>query len=205
MNVSSINPITRTRLALLLACASTGAIAHPGHVGQADGISNFLEGALHPLTGVDHLLAMLAVGIWSALAYPSLRRAIYLPLSFSLILLLGALLGVAGLHVPMIEPVIMVSLLVLGLLLATRATLPVATGSTAVAFFAFFHGAAHGTELPDAGYAFAFILGFMLTTGLVHCIGMTAGSILSQRQTWLARLTGFGIASYGAALLLATR
>ncbi|PJX23817.1 urease accessory protein UreJ [Advenella sp. S44] len=188
--------------ALALAGLPLATLAHPGHFEHVDPMSMFNEGLLHPLTGPDHLLAMLAVGIWSAMAYPSLKRAIYIPLSFSSILLVGALLGMAGMQIPLVEPLIMASLLVLGLMLAGMARLSLATGSALVAFFAFFHGAAHGMELPEGGAASLFILGFMLSTLFIHCVGMIAGAILARHRTWMARLTGAGIASYGAVLFL---
>ena len=178
-------------------------LAHPGHAEHTDTLSMLTEGLLHPLAGPDHLLAMLAVGIWSALVYPSLKRAIAIPLSFSIILLVGALMGMAGLRIPLVEPLIMTSLLVLGLMLAGMARLPLSVGAALVAFFAFFHGAAHGMELPQGGAAILFILGFMVSTLLIHCTGMVAGAILTRRHAWPARLAGAGIASYGAILMLA--
>ena len=194
----------RSLLAMpLLLCLSQPALAHPGHHAHPDGLSMLTDGLLHPLAGPDHLLAMLAVGIWSAMVYPTLKRAIYIPISFSLILLVGALMGMAGMHVPLVEPLILASLLVLGLMLAGMARLPLLLGSILVAFFAFFHGAAHGMELPAGGSAILFILGFMVSTLLIHCTGMVAGTILTRRRTWPARLAGAGIASYGAVLMLA--
>jgi len=189
--------------ALALLSLAQPVLAHPGHPEHTDTLSMLADGLLHPLTGPDHLLAMLAVGVWSALVYPSIKRAIALPLAFSTIVLLGALLGMAGLSIPLVEPLIMASLLVLGLMLAGMAKLPLPLGAGLVAVFAFFHGAAHGMELPEGGTAFLFVLGFMVSTLLIHCIGMVAGAILTQRHAWPARLAGAGIASYGAILMLA--
>ncbi len=199
----SVRKLRSLVMTFVMSCISLSAMAHPGHLEHTDAVSMLTEGFLHPLAGPDHLLAMLAVGIWSALAYPSLKRAIYIPLSFSLILLFGALTGMAGMRIPLVEPLIMASLLVLGLLLASMARLPLAAGSVLVAFFAFFHGAAHGMELPDGGNAGLFIMGFMISTLLIHCTGMTAGAILTRQHTWPARLAGIGIASYGAMLMVA--
>ncbi len=203
MYPSSLRRIKSPVMTIAMSAVSLPALAHPGHPSHTDGISMLTEGFLHPLTGPDHLLAMLAVGVWSVLAYPNLKRAVTLPLCFSLILFGGAMLGIAGLQVPLVEPLIMTSLLVLGLLLAGTAKLPLAAGSALVAFFAFFHGAAHGMELPQGSNAAFFVVGFMFSTLLIHCIGMTAGSILTRRHAWPARLAGVGIASYGAVLLLA--
>ncbi|WP_193086732.1 HupE/UreJ family protein [Advenella sp. FME57] len=198
-------PATQMRkmlTALALLSLAQPVLAHPGHPGHTDTISMLTDGLLHPLAGPDHLLAMLAVGVWSALVYPSIKRAVYVPLSFSIILLVGALMGMAGLHIPLVEPLIMASLLVLGLMLAGMTRLPLPVGSVLVAFFAFFHGAAHGLELPQGGTAIVFILGFMASTLLIHCTGMVAGAILTRRHVWPARLAGAGIASYGAILML---
>lgn len=123
------------------------------------------------------------------------------PASFLCLLLVGALAGVAGLHLPAVEPIIMASLLVLGLLVASRATLPNWAGSALVGFFALFHGMAHGAELPHAASPAYFIAGFMLATLALHLIGLVAGFNLKQRHAWLTRIAGAGIAGYGVALL----
>lgn len=199
-------PATQLRkmlTALALLSLAQPVLAHPGHPEHTDTLSMLIDGLLHPLAGPDHLLAMFAVGIWSALVYPSVKRAIYIPLSFSIILLVGALIGMAGLRIPLVEPLILASLLVLGLMLTTMTRLPLSMGAALVAFFAFFHGAAHGMELPQGGSALLFILGFMVSTLLIHCTGMVAGAILTRRHAWPARLAGVGIASYGAILMLA--
>lgn len=148
-----------------LALVSTAALAHPGH--ELPG-NMLMEGLTHPLTGVDHLLAMFAVGLWSALAHENIRTAIWTPVSFLCLLLIGALLGMAGLSLPAIEPIIMASLMVLGLLVASRISLPNWTGAALAGFFALFHGIAHGAELPVGGSAVLYIIGFMLATFALH-------------------------------------
>jgi urease accessory protein len=162
-----------------------------------------MEGLTHPLTGVDHLLAMFAVGLWSALTHENIRAAIWTPVSFLCLLLVGALLGMAGLSLPAIEPIIMASLLVLGLLVASRVSLPNWASAALVGFFALFHGIAHGAELPMGGSAAAFIVGFMLTTFALHIVGLATGFTFKQRGLWLTRLAGAGIAAYGVALFAA--
>jgi len=189
--------------ALALLSLSRPALAHPGHPEHTDTLSMLSEGLLHPLAGPDHLLAMLAVGVWSALVYPSLKHAIYIPLSFSTLLFAGALLAMAGVRIPLIEPLIMTSLLVLGLMLTGVTRLSLSVAAMLVAFFALFHGVAHGVALPQGGTAIVFIAGFMVSTLLIHCTGMVAGAILTRRHAWPARLAGAGIASYGAILMLA--
>lgn len=182
-----------------LALVSGAALAHPGH----DVSSNMLlSGLTHPLTGMDHLFAMLAVGLWSALTHKSVRSALWTPVSFLCLLLVGALLGLAGFTLPAMEPMIMGSLLVLGLLVASRLALPNWAGAALVGFFAVFHGMAHGAELPVGGSAAAFIAGFMLTTLALHVSGLAAG-LAMQRSVWLTRLLGAGIAAYGVALIAA--
>ena len=186
--------------ALGLTLVSGAALAHPGH--EIPG-NMFLSGLSHPLTGIDHLFAMLAVGLWSALTHDNIRSALWTPVSFLSLLLVGALLGMAGVTLPAIEPIIMASLLVLGLLVASRAALPTWASTALVGFFALFHGMAHGSELPIGGSAAAFIAGFMLTTFTLHVVGLAAGFAFKQRGLWLTRIAGAGIAIYGVALFAA--
>lgn len=198
---SSFRSVCRfTTRALGLALVSTTVLAHPGH--EIPG-NMFLSGLSHPFTGIDHLFAIFAVGLWSALTHDNLRSAIWTPVSFLALLLIGALLGMAGVHLPAIEPIIMASLLVLGLLVASRISLPNWAGASLVGFFALFHGIAHGSELPVGGSATAFILGFMLSTFTLHVTGLTAGFTLKNKGLWLTRVAGAGIAAYGIALFTA--
>lgn len=186
--------------AAALALTSFAAAAHPGHE-QNVARSMFQAGLLHPLTGLDHLLAMVAVGIWAALSHDTIRQAVWTPVSFLCLLLVGALLGMAGLSLPGVEPVIMASLLVFGLLLASRAAIPGIAGAMLVGFFALFHGMAHGSELPTGAGAMVFIAGFMLSTLFLHGLGLAGGVVLKRRGMWLTRAAGAGIALYGASLL----
>lgn len=172
--------------------------AHPGHATN----NVFLSGLAHPVTGVDHLLAMLAIGLWSALSFDSARKAFSTPISFSLVLLLGALLGITGLNMPYIEPTILASLLTLGLLLACRTKLPITIGAILAGIFALAHGLAHGMELPAEGSAILFIIGFMLSTLLIHGAGLLLGFYLNTRSQWPGRLAGTGIAAYGVTLMI---
>ncbi|MBP6020060.1 MAG: HupE/UreJ family protein [Burkholderiaceae bacterium] len=182
-----------------LALLSGAALAHPGHEVSSNML---LSGLTHPLTGMDHLFAMLAVGLWAALTHKSVSSALWTPVSFLCLLLVGALLGLAGFTLPAMEPMIMGSLLVLGLLVASRLALPNWAGAALVGFFALFHGMAHGAELPLGGSAAAFIAGFMATTLALHVSGLVAGFSM-QRSVWLTRLLGAGIAAYGVALIAA--
>ncbi len=189
------------RIGLLLAASPALALAHtgtdPGHVhGTLDALA---AGFTHPLTGADHLAAMVAVGVWSALSSRKLWPA---PLAFAVTLWVGALLGLAGITPPWIEPMIAASLVVLGLLVATRAALPPVVGGVIVAGFALFHGAAHGQELVGASTGWA-IFGMVMATALLHATGVGLGWALRERSTWLPRAGGALIALFGASLIFA--
>jgi len=173
------------------------ALAHPG-AGAPHGHSAFLTGLLHPLTGTDHLAAMLALGVWSALA---VRPAWLAPAAFVLMLAAGALAGLAGLVVPAVEPMIAASLLVIGLLLARRQQLPLVLAATLAGGFAFFHGVAHGTEL-SASSPLPALGGMLAGTLLLHLAGMALGRYLLHRQRVLTAATGGAVALLGSALLL---
>lgn len=187
----------RTALVLLLA-APAAAFAHPGHPHLDGAAQSFAAGLMHPLTGLDHLCAMTVLGIWSAM---TARRVWLAPLAFALALLAGALLGLAGMPLPAVEPMIAVSLLALGLLTATQARLPESAGIAVAVLFALFHGHAHGAELPEEAVAAAYIGGFMLATVTLHCLGIAGGLALRRAHVWLARALGGGVALYGLALL----
>ena len=156
-----------------------------------------LSGLLHPYTGLDHLAAMLALGLWSALAV----RPVWLaPLAFVLMLAAGALAGFAGLAIPAVEPMVAASLLVLGLLLATRRGLPLGLAATLTGVFAFFHGAAHGTELIGLDHGRA-LVGMLLGTALLHGIGIVLGRTLYAHRHGLSTATGGAVALLGTTLL----
>lgn len=203
--------IQRTTLAGLATLASSAAWAHltpdaVQHLHSADLASSFTQGLIHPLTGVDHLTAMISVGMWSVLGSPQARslRAVWaLPAAFALTMLVGASLGLAGLHVPGVEPMIAASLLVLGLLLAARTAVSTIWGSMLVAGFALFHGLAHGQEL--GGHALAALCGMTLATVSLHAIGIWLGQRLQAaarpKQQWMTRAAGLGVAGLGMSLM----
>jgi urease accessory protein len=183
----------------LLAGTSSLVAAHTGDAGHVHGAADALAaGFSHPFTGLDHLAVMVAVGLWSALTS---RRLWLAPLVFAGTLLVGALLGLAGIAMPAVEPMIAASLLVLGLLVATRVQLPAAAGAALVAAFALFHGAAHGQELAGPSATFA-IAGMVAATALLHAAGVGLGWALRERAAWLPRAGGAAIALFGAALLV---
>ncbi|MBT9491542.1 MAG: HupE/UreJ family protein [Paucibacter sp.] len=174
----------------VLAASHTGGVDH-GH--------DFISGFVHPLTGADHMAAMLAVGLWSGLA---LRRPWAAPLAFALMLLAGALTGLLGLGdlgLPLVEPMIAASVLALGLLAAVRQAMAAGAAIALVGCFAFFHGLAHGSEL-DGSVA---LLGMILATGLLHLAGLLLGLALRRQARWnlgLSRALGAGIALLGLGL-----
>lgn len=191
----------------LLLLAFGGLLTQPAlaHVG-VDGASHhgvwgsFAQAFVHPFTGADHLAAMLAVGIWSALTITPAWRA---PAAFVALLLTGAVAGFAGVWVPGVEPMIAASVLVLGLLVAVQTHMPWVLAATLTGVFAFFHGAAHGFELAGGtGWAAAAALaGMAMGSGLLHITGMVLGKAVMLRHRWLAQLAGIATAALGAFML----
>lgn len=172
------------------------ALAHSG-TGLAGG---FVSGFLHPLTGFDHLLAMVSVGLWGAfLGRPLI---VVLPVLFPAVMAVGGVLGMAGVPMPPVELGIALSVLVLGGMIAFAVRAPIWLASLLVAFFAIFHGYAHGKELPSAADPVGYSVGFVLSTGLLHIIGITIG-LLADRPGGrkVVRAIGAAIAAIGAAFL----
>lgn len=190
----------RSTAAVLLCLLPLAASAHIG--ADAGTHHGFVDGLVHPVTGLDHLSVMLAVGLWSSLSSLGARRVWVAPASFAALLLVGALLATAGLVVPAVEPMIAASLVVIGLLLASRCQLPAGAAAALVGGFALFHGAAHGAEL-GAGAALA---GMVISTAALHLAGITLGRALQRRGGLLPRLTalvgGTAMVALGANLLL---
>lgn len=176
------------------------ALAHTGH-GDASG---FAHGFIHPLSGFDHLLAMILVGIF---AYQLGGRALWLvPLTFVGVMALGGLLGVNGLPLPFVETGIALSVVVLGAVVAFGIKAPVAVAMGVAGLFAVFHGYAHGAEMPLDASGAAYGLGFMLATALLHAAGIGVGLLIGMSTKTLGdnvyRAVG-GLASVaGVALLL---
>jgi len=180
---------------------STGASAHMGTDLHSHG--SFMTGLLHPLGGMDHLLAMLAVGVWSAV---SARRAgpalLWGPLAFANMLVLGALLGLQGMGGAVVEPMVAASVLALGLLVLTRQGMNAAASMVLVGGFAVFHGLAHGAELAATGDAVAAVAGMFVTTIALHLSGVALGWSLRAANVWATRATGAAVAASGMALLM---
>ncbi len=189
----------RSLLFGLTALMPVWALAHPGLDGGAHHAVGFTGGLLHPLTGVDHLSAMVSVGLWSAL---TARRLWVAPLAFVSMLLIGALIGLAGFSLPAVEPMIAVSVLVLGLLVATRMQAPAMLAAAMVGLFAIFHGVAHGSELAGDAHLWPTLAGMLLCTAGLHIAGVGLGLALRSRSPWWTRLTGSAVTTLGGALLL---
>jgi urease accessory protein len=177
-----------------LFAAATPAFAHlgPGEHGS------FTAGFSHPLFGLDHILAMVAVGLWATMIG---GRAVWLvPSAFVGTMVAGFALAVAGVPLPFLEPAILASVVVLGLLVAAAVKLPVAAGSALVGLFALFHGHAHGGELGTAS-ALPYLVGFAVATALLHGAGIGIGLLLGSRAGTIAvRALGAGTALAGVVL-----
>jgi urease accessory protein len=184
MSLSRVLPY----LAIALAIAAPGqpAFAHE----QAGVGGGLVSGLLHPLTGMDHLIAMVAVGIWGAqLGAPAIW---VLPITFPLVMALGGVMGVLHIPLPMPEVAIALSALVLGVAVALRLRLPFVAAAVVVAVFAVFHGHAHGAELPGSANPLAYGVGFVVATGLLHLCGITIGT-LTRWPVGARLLQGLGV------------
>jgi len=165
-------------------------------------ISNFNSGFLHPLTGLDHFLAMLAVGIWGALLG---GRALWLlPVAFPLTMAVGAVAGIAGLRFSGAESAVIASVVILGGVIALNVRTKLWAALAIVGLFALSHGYAHGVELPDTSGAAEYCAGFIFATGMIHLCGIALGLIQPFRYgLHVLRAVGAGIA--GAGLFLAVQ
>jgi urease accessory protein len=182
-------------LAALMLVRSDAALAHTG----LEHAVSFASGFKHPWSGLDHLLAMVAVGLWAGL---NGGRALWAwPVAFVGVMVAGGALGIAGIPVPMVEPGILASVIVLGLLVLTAARLPVALGAALVAVFALLHGHAHGAELPAQAAAATYAAGFALATALLHGLGLGVAT-LARREggRLIVRSAGAVVAVAGVAL-----
>ena len=193
------------RIALAAAALLAGAAPAFAHVGTGPHAS-FLSGFSHPLSGLDHILAMVAVGLWAAQLG---GKALYaVPAAFVGAMTFGFLLGSVGVNLPFVEPAILASVVVLGLVVATAVRVPLVASAGLVGLFALAHGAAHASELGSAG-ALTFSFGFVAATVLLHAAGVGLGLFagrgagLGQRTgAMLARVLGAGTAAAGVALMI---
>jgi urease accessory protein len=182
------------------------ALALPGicaaHVGadagvHHDAMSALWTGFVHPFSGVDHWAAMVALGVWSA---TTARRVLVAPFVFAVMLVVGAMLGFMNAPMPVVEPMIACSVLVLGLLVAMRWQVPAWAAAVMAGVFALFHGVAHGVELAGPFEAFA-LAGMLVAALLLQGVGMVLGGWAPRHAPWLQRLGGAALALFGAVLL----
>lgn len=186
----------RTTLLLAGAMLAMPAVAHVQQ-GQAAG---FVSGLLHPVSGLDHVLAMVAVGLWGAqLGMPAIWL---LPVTFPLVMALGGFLGLVGVPLPGVEIGVAASGFLLGASVATQWRPPLWLAATIIGVFAVFHGHAHGTELPPGESGLLYSVGFVVATGCLHAAGVLIG--LVHRWPWgrtALRAAGSGIAGAGLLFL----
>ena len=187
----------RGRVALVVALlAASPAWAH-AQQGQAAG---FVSGVLHPISGLDHVLAMVAVGLWGAqLRAPAMWL---LPVTFPVVMAFGGFLGLVGIPLPGVELGIAASAILLGSMVAAEARPPLWVAAALVGFFAIFHGHAHGTELPRGQSGLLYSVGFVTATGALHGVGIALGEI--HRWPWgrrALRVAGLGVAAAGVFFL----
>jgi urease accessory protein len=173
-------------------CATEPALAHSAGNSVAGGMAGFL----HPFAGLDHMLAMVSVGIWGAeLGAPAIWL---LPIAFPLIMAVGGAFGVIGLPLPAGELLIALSVVVLGILVASARNVAIWVALSVVGVFAIAHGHAHGAELPRSADALAFTVGFVIATGLLHLAGIAIGLLVNVPRGILAiRACGLVVALVG--------
>ena len=198
---SACNPAVVTALrcatVIVMLIASVEPLLAHDQFGQAQG---FLTGLRHPVSGLDHVLAMIAVGLWGAqLGAPALWL---LPVTFPMVMAAGGFLGLVGIPLPGVEFGIAMSALLMGMLVASAAKLPLAAAAVLVGIFAIFHGHAHGTELPAGQNGLAYSIGFVVATGTLHAAGILLGVAHRWRAGRVAvQVTGVVIALGGLAFL----
>ena len=201
--------MTRQRMATLgvrfvvgLIAAAT-MIATPAHAHDGTGLAGgFVSGMLHPLAGIDHMLAMISVGLWGAFLGRPLVYA--LPMLFPAMMAVGGALGMIGIGFPPVELGIAVSVITLGAMILFAVRAPVMVACAIVAMFALFHGYAHGAELPSAADPIGYSAGFVLSTGLLHLVGIGIGLLRAVPAGTIAlRAAGGAIALSGGWFLMA--
>lgn len=187
-------------LALAAAALPAAAYAHPA-IGEAAGFSH---GFAHPISGLDHVLAMVMVGVF---AFQLGGRATWLvPTTFVLVMAVGGVLGATGVNIPFVETGIALSVVVLGAIVALNVKAPLAATLGVIGLFAIFHGHAHGAEMPENAAGAAYAAGFMIATALLHAAGLTLGYLIGragERQGLFVTRTAGGIAAISGVGILA--
>lgn len=186
--------LRKSLFAIALFLSPAVSFAHAGH-----DHSGLMAGLAHPVFGLDHLLAMLAVGLWAAQQSGAARWA--LPLTFVGSMLIGGLLGFNGLQMPLMETGIAASVLAFGLLMAEAIRLPMLIAITLTAVFPLTHGVAHGLELPELASPWGYAAGFVVATAALHASGYALVRLLPQAAAPVVRVMGAASALTGAWLL----
>lgn len=186
----------RLLIILVSLCLASPAMAHQ----TAGLVGGFSSGLMHPVLGLDHVIAMVAVGLWGAFLG---RPAIWiLPIVFPMVMAFGGAMGVIGIPIPSVETGIAVSAIVLGAMVALALRPPIWVAAVIVGAFAIFHGHAHGTELPDAASPLAFSLGFVIATGFLHLCGIAFGLLVRWPAGQVAVRAGGGLIAAGGVAFL---
>jgi urease accessory protein len=184
---------------LLLTTLMVPSLAH-AHSG-AGVTSGLLQGIGHPLNGLDHICAMVAVGLWAAQMG---GRSIWtVPLTFITVMALGGILGMIGVNLPLVETGIIISVLTLGVLIAASVRLPLVASGIIIDLFATFHGHAHGTEMPETLSGLAYAAGFIIATAFLHACGIGLGIAIQRiANPKIVRFAGTAIVLCGGHLLI---
>ncbi|RWC33545.1 MAG: HupE/UreJ family protein [Mesorhizobium sp.] len=185
-----------TILSALAVLTPSLAFAHPG----GDHVHSFLAGVEHPLFGIDHLLAMVAVGVIAARTGG--RAVLLVPLFFVSAMVAGALLGVIGVGLPSLETGIALSLVVFGAMVGLAKPLPLAVAMSLTALFGLFHGNAHGLEIPENAGGFAYAVGFVVATSVLHAMGVLSATKLDG---WPGAIRTAGVATSMVGVVMAAQ
>ncbi len=195
--MTSCSPRSLARLSPLVALVYAASVHAHVRSGDANG---FLSGLAHPVSGLDHVVAMISVGLWGAqLGRPAIWT---LPVTFPMVMAVGGFLGLVGVHLPGVELGIAASAVLLGAAVLLQARAPLSAAAVLVGLFAIFHGYAHGAELPPGANGLLYSLGFIVATGLLHACGILIGLI--HRWPWgqrILRLTGAAVLATGGFFL----
>jgi urease accessory protein len=194
-----MNRVSLQRFGLVVLLATIAVVIGPRSAFAHTGVGpahDLLHGLEHPLTGLDHILAMFAVGLWAA--QRGGRAIWFVPLTFVLVMTLGGALGMSGISLPFVEQGIVLSVVILGVLVAAAVRLPLPVSAGIVGLFALVHGYAHGTEIPPAASGLSYALGFAVATALLHAAGISFGLLMQRvRTSQLVRYAGVAIAVCG--------
>ena len=188
--------IKQAAISTILLIAAMPAEAHVG----AGTTASLTAGFMHPLSGLDHMTVMIAVGLWAVIKG---GKAIWAwPLAFVGVMLAGGALGMLQVPLPFVEPGILASVVALGLLVALAVELPVSAGVVVIGLFALLHGHAHGTEVPENAGGLEYMAGFALATALLHAAGIAAALGFGLKFRGLVRAAGAACAAVGVGLAL---